>query len=129
MSKHLVILHSRYDRERAARAIAAAPAGSVVEVRAPRRTLDQNALMWVYLSKISMAKPGGRRATPEVWKAVFMHACGHAVQFEAGLDGSPFPLGFRSSQMSKAQMADLITFIQAWAAENAVELGDEAEAA
>jgi hypothetical protein len=129
MSKHVIALHGRADRDRAVRTIAAAPPGSIVEVRAPRRTLDQNALMWVYLSKISMAKPGGRIATPDVWKAVFLHACGHAVQFEAGLDGSPFPIGFRSSKLSKAQMADLITFMQAWAAENGVTLGDEQEAA
>jgi hypothetical protein len=129
MTRHVIALHGKADRERAARIIDAAPAGWTVEVRAPARTLDQNALMWVYLSKISMAKPGGRIATPDVWKAIFLHACGHAVQFEAGLDGSPFPIGFRSSKLTKAQMADLITFIQAWAAENRVPLGDEEEAA
>jgi hypothetical protein len=129
MSKHLVILHSRYDRERAARAIAAAPAGSVVEVRAPKRTSDQNSLLWAMISQISMAKPQGRHHTPEVWKALFMHAAGHAVQFEPGLDGSPFPIGFRSSKLTKAQFATLIDFILAYAAEQGVVLSTEAEAA
>jgi hypothetical protein len=122
MSKHLVILHSRHDRERAARAIAAAPAGSVVEVRAPRRTLDQNSMLWSILSQISMAKPQGRHHTPEVWKCLAMHACGHAVQFEPGLDGSPFPIGFRSSKLTKAQMSDLLEFLIAYAAEQGVVL-------
>jgi hypothetical protein len=129
MTRHVIALHGHADRDRAIRTIQAAPPGSIVEVRAAKRTVDQNALMWVYLSKISMAKPAGRIATPDVWKALFMHACGHAVQFEAGLDGSPFPIGFRSSKLTKAQMADLITFVQAWAAENGVTLGDEQEAA
>jgi hypothetical protein len=129
MSKHLVILNSRHDRERAARAIAAAPAGSVVEVRAPKRTSDQNSLLWAMLSQISMAKPQGRHHTPEVWKALFMHAAGHAVQFEPGLDGSPFPIGFRSSKLTKAQFSNLIEFILAYAAEQGVVLSTEAEAA
>jgi hypothetical protein len=126
---HHVVLSGKAQRDRAKALIDAAPGGAVVEVRAPRRTVSQNSLLWVYLSKISMAKPGGRRATPEVWKCLFMHACGHAVQFEAGLDGSPFPIGFRSSRLTKAQMIDLITFVQAWSAENGVALGDEQEAA
>ena len=129
MSKHLVILHSRYDRERAARAIAAAPVGSVVEVRAPKRTSDQNSMLWSALSKISMAKPQGRHHTPEVWKCLFMHAAGHAVQFEPGLDGSPFPIGFRSSKLTKEQCSNLIEFILAYAAEQGIVLSTEAEAA
>lgn len=129
MSRHLIRLSGPRERERAARAIMSAPPGSMVEISAPRRTLDQNSLLWVYLSRISTAKPGGRRLSPDVWKALFMHACGHEVQFEAGLDGSPFPLGFRSSKLTKAQMGDLLTFIQQWCAENDVPLGDEQEAA
>lgn len=128
MSRHLIRLSGPRERERAARAIMSAPPGSMVEISAPRRTLDQNSLLWVYLSRISAAKPGGRKLSPDVWKALFMHACGHAVQFEQGLDGSPFPLGFRSSKLTKAQMGDLLDFIGSWAAENGIAL-DDAEAA
>ncbi len=78
------------------------------------RTDDQNALMWVLLSDLSRAKPDGRRATPETWKCLCMHACGWSVQFEMGIDGQPFPVGFRSSKLKKSQMADLISFIQAY---------------
>ena len=53
---------------------------------------------------------------------MFMHACGHAVQFESGLDGKPFPTGFRSSKLSKSQMSDLIEFIHAYAASNGVDM-------
>jgi hypothetical protein len=129
MSKHLIALHGRADRERAVRTIAAAPPGSIVEVRAPRRTLDQNAMLWSALSQISMAKPQGRNHTPEVWKCLFMHAAGHAVQFEPGLDGSPFPIGFRSSKLTQAQFATLIDFILAYAAEQGIALSTEADAA
>jgi len=43
------------------------------------------------------------------------------VQFETGLDGAPFPIGYSSSKLTKAQMADLIEFMYAFGAENCVE--------
>jgi len=51
-----------------------------------------------------------------------MHAAGHQVQFAEGLDGSgPFPVGFRSSHLSVAQMADLITVIQEYGDRHGVQ--------
>lgn len=97
-----------------------APAGAVLSIRESKRTNDQNALMWCLLSDISRSMPDGRRHTPEVWKELMMHACGHAVQFEMGLNGQPFPVGFRSSKLTKSQMADLITFIQQYGDEKGV---------
>ena len=121
MSKgQTIILGGAYSREQASKVIAAAPAGSVCEVKAPRRTLDQNAKLWAMLSDISRAMPEGRRHTPEQWKCVFMSACGWEVQFLPGLDGNPFPAGFRSSRMTKKQMADLITFVAAYGDEHGV---------
>jgi len=70
-------------------------------------------------------KPGGRFHTPDTWKALFMHACSHAVQFENGLNGQPFPIGFRSSRLSKSEMADLITFMLAWGDEQGVQWSNE----
>jgi hypothetical protein len=58
-----------------------------------------------------------------------MHALGHSVRFEMGLNGEPFPVGFRSSQLTKAQMSDLMEFMSAWAAERGVIFSNEARAA
>lgn len=100
-------------REYAKRMIDGAPEYAVVSIRKGDRTLGQNAKMWAMLTDIARSKPEGRRWTPETWKCAFMHSLGHQVQFCEGLDGSgPFPLGFRSSHLSKQQMADLITVIQ-----------------
>lgn len=107
-----VILRGKSQRDLAKRLIDAAPIDYVVTVKEPTRNNDQNALMWVLVSDISRAKPLGRRQTPEMWKCLFMKACGHHVQFLEGLDGEPFPVGFRSSKLSVRQMADLITYIQ-----------------
>ena len=112
-------------REYAKRLIDAAPDYAVVTVRAGDRTLDQNAKMWCLLSDISRAKPEGRSWTPEVWKAAFLHCLGHQVQFAEGLDGSgPFPLGFRSSKLSKTQMSDLLEVITEYGTRHGVQWSD-----
>ena len=120
-----IVLHGLSSRQKAESLVNAAPSGSVMNIRPPSRTSDQNAKLWAMLSDVSRAMPGGRRLTPDVWKAVFMNACGHAVQFETGLSGEPFPIGFRSSRLSKAQMSELIEFILAWGSENGVQWSDD----
>lgn len=122
------ILDSPYRRNRAHRLIDAAPMGAVMTISLPKRTTDQNARFWAMLSDISRAKPDGRSHTPETWRDLFMHAMGHAVRFEMGLNGEPFPAGFRSSRLSKSQMSDLMEFMSAWAAEKGITLHDEVAA-
>lgn len=116
-----LILSSQWARGKAKELIDRAPPGAVLNIREAKRTSDQNAKLWAMLSDISRAKPEGRRHVPEVWKALFMSACGHAVQFEQGLDGTPFPVGFRSSRLNKSQMADLITFVMEYGDRHQVE--------
>ncbi len=113
-------LIDRRVRERAKVIIDAAPDGYVVRIGEPTRNLDQNARLWAMLADISKAIPDSRRHTPEDWKCLFMHACGWEVQFLDGLDGRPFPSGFKSSRMTVRQMADLITFVMAYGDERGV---------
>jgi hypothetical protein len=122
---HKTVLSSPFARQRAKELIDKAPAGFVAEVREPKRTTDQNARLWAMLSDVSVSKPLGRRHTPEEWKCIFMAACGWEVLFLEGLDGRPFPQGFRSSQLTKSQMTTLQDFIEAWGSENGVRWTDE----
>ncbi len=108
----------------AAKLIEQAPDGYIVTIKEPTRNLDQNARLWAMLTDVSKAIPDGRRHTPEDWKCLFMHACGWEVQFLDGLDGRPFPSGFKSSRMTVKQMADLITFIMAYGDEAGVVWSD-----
>ncbi len=123
-----LILDSHYRRDQARRLVDAAPVGAVLTIAPPKRSTDQNARFWAMLSDISRAKPDGRMHTPETWKALFLHAMGHASRFEMGLNGEPFPVGFRSSQLSKAQMSDLMEFMSAWAAEKGIVFSNEVAA-
>ena len=107
-----VILRGKEQRTLARELIDSAPDNAVVTIKAATRTLDQNAKMWAMLSDIARAKPEGRMWTPDTWKAAFMHALGHEIMWQPGIDGgSPFPAGFRTSRLDKAQMADLITMV------------------
>lgn len=110
-----VILRSPVQRALAKQMVDRCPPDAVVTFSEAKRTLDQNALMWVLLSDIARARPEGRAMPPEMWKAAFLSALGHEIVWQPGLEGAPaFPAGFRSSRLSKAQMAELITFIQAY---------------
>jgi hypothetical protein len=118
---HRIILTNAFSRQRFKRIVDKAPEGYVAEVHAPRRTLSQNDKLWSMLTDISLSKPGGATYSPEEWKARIMHACGWECQFLPGiLDGHPFPVGFRSSQMSKSQMSAMIDWMQAWGDEQGV---------
>lgn len=120
------VIHLRGERQRelAKSLIDKAPDNAVVKISPEKRSDDQNAKMWAMLSDVSRSKPEGRRHIPEVWKCLFMQACGHEVTFEHGLDGRPFPLGFHSSKLTKAQMSDLIEFIYSYGAKHGVRWSD-----
>ena len=121
---HTIILRGESQRELARQYIGKAPDGTVVRLSKPVRSLEQNAKMWSLLSDVSRAKPNGISHTPEVWKDLFMNACGHEVQFLQGLNGLPFPAGFKTSRLTSDQMSELIEFIYAWGSEQGVIFGE-----
>ena len=91
-------------RALAHRLIDAAPERTVVTLDHERRTKEQSDKMWAMISDVARARPEGRCHVPDMWKAIFMKACGHEVMFLQGIDGEPFPYGFRSSKLNKHQM-------------------------
>lgn len=111
-------------RARIAHLVLKLKAGWKVKVAKRNRSLEQNALLWTLLTDLSKAKPDGRCHTPETWKCIVMHAAGHEVSFENGLDGRPFPVGFRSSNMTVAQMSELIEYVFAYGATQGVEFSE-----
>lgn len=129
MTGQTVILHGDLQRAQAKQLIDCAPANAVVNIKQQKRTIPQNAKMWSMLSDISRAKPEGRCHTTDVWKCIFMNACGHQIQFVPGLDGEVFPMGFKSSQLTLEQMITLIDFIYWYGAQHGVVWSDERQAA
>lgn len=124
-----VIIRGQSQRDLAKQIIDRAPLDAVVTVREGTRSLDQNAMMWACLSDIARAKPEGRSMSPETWKAAFMSALGYEIVWQPGIeDAPPFPAGFRTSRLSKARMADLLTFILAYGDRHGVQWSNEVAA-
>jgi hypothetical protein len=107
-------------RALAKKLIDAAPVGAVVNVSEATRTTEQNTRMWAMLSDIARAKPGGRVLSTDKWKALFMDACGHKVEWEPGLEGGVVPVGYRSSSLRKGEMSEIIEAMFAFGAEHDV---------
>ena len=115
-----VILRGDSQRALACEVIRRAPPNAVVTIKEETRNADQNAKLWAMISDVSRAKPEGRVHAPEVWKCLFMAACGHSVRFEMGLDNQPFPIGFSSSRLNKKQFADLIETVYEYGSRHGV---------
>jgi len=125
-----IILSGLASRQKAESLVNAAPTGAVLTIKPPTRSNDQNALMWSLLSEISRAKPDGRVLTPDIWKSVFMAACGHQVRFEPTLEGDGvIPIGFRSSRLTKDEMSELIECILEYGARHGVQFHHQEQAA
>lgn len=124
MSQSFTLIGPRV-RQNALEAVRSAPPGYIVEIKEPKRSIEQNSLLWSLLGDLARAQPEGRNWTPETFKAAMMHYLGHQVMFAEGLGGTgPFPIGFRTSRLTKKQMTDLIDCILSYGAEHGVVFKD-----
>jgi hypothetical protein len=131
VSRYFFVLHTKADRIRAVNTIAAAPDGARVEVKAERRSLDQNKKLWAGLTDVATQLPWhGRKLRPDDWKLIFLDALKLESELVPNLEGTGFvSIGRSSSDLTKAEMADLLTIIEKFGAEHGVVFGDEAKAA
>ena len=121
-SRAIVLLKSDDDRSKVARWARGVPQGTVVEFRAPRRSTEQNALMWSLLGQISKQVVWyGQKLSSEDWKDV-LSASLRKTRVVPGIDDGTFvPLGMRTSQMTKQELSDLLELIWAFGAERGVK--------
>lgn len=122
MSRAVVKISNELDRRKVAAWASNVRAGTTVEFRAPRRSNDQNALMWSLLTQISQQVEWfGKFRSPEDWKDLTTAALRHA-EFVPGITpGTLVPLGMRTSQMTSAEISDLIESLYAFGAERGVK--------
>lgn len=94
----------------------------VLEVRPETRNDEQNKLLHATLTEIAKTREwAGKKRDVEVWKrlltAAWLRARGESVEILPALDGHGVDVVFRrTSSLTKAECAELITFIQAWEA-------------
>lgn len=129
MSRWTFIL-TKSNRELVRKWLDRAPDGFRLEIAEPKRSTDQNAKLWATLTDIARQRPvhNGVKMTPDLYKAVFMQALGREMVMLPTLNGDGFfPIGHRSSELSKAEFSDLLELIHAWAAQNGVALHESEE--
>lgn len=108
-------------RKNAILAVQEAPQGHVVSIKAPTRSLMQNNRLWALLTDISRQVDWyGRKLTPENWKDVFTAAM-KKQDVVPGIEGGFVVLGMSTSKMTKQEMVDLQTIIEAFGAERQVK--------
>jgi hypothetical protein len=125
MSRLVLQLDTARNREIAKRAIDKAPPGYVADIHEEKRSDEQNRALWPRLAEIQKQRPMHNSVpmSPELWKAVFMDALGHETAYAPKLEGAGyFPIGHRSSLLSKTEFGDLLSLIDAWAAQNGIHL-------
>jgi hypothetical protein len=115
-------------RSRALEAVKQAPDGYMVEVKEPKRTLDQNAAMWPILEAFSAqlqwpvnGKPV--HLDPEEWKIILTAAFfDERVRIARGLNGGAVMLGHSTSKMGKKAFSEFLEFLHATAIDRRVNL-------
>ena len=85
-----------------------------------RRNLSQNARMWAMLSDISrQVEWHGMKLSKDDWKDM-ASASLKRQRVVPGIDGGFVVLGQRTSEMSKADMSELLEFLEAFGAQHGV---------
>lgn len=126
MSRAIFTLAHTTARKRALQAVADAPDGYVVTVAEPTRSLEANAKLHAELTEIAdNVEWCGKKRPVETWKrlmtAAWLRARGESVEILPALDGHGVDVVFRrTSDLSRAEMSELIEYLLAWKAENLV---------
>jgi hypothetical protein len=122
MSRALLVLHSPEIRARAVDWVRRAPAETRVEFKGPKRSLDQNSRFWAMLTDVAtQLRWHGLTLSTDDWRLIFLDALKRELRMVPNIDGSGFVnLGRSSSDLSKSEMADLITLIEAFGAQHGV---------
>lgn len=130
MSRNAVEIKTQADRNLIARWAQNVPVGTTFEVRSARRSTDANAMMWSLLGQIAKQVTWhGQKLTAEDFKDL-CSASLRRYHLVPGIDPGTFvPLGMRTSQMTKEEMADLIDLIVAFGTGQGVKFREFEEVA
>jgi hypothetical protein len=116
-------------KERAKRLIDQAPANYVVAIAEETRSQEQNRLMWPLIADIREQVPGMDAFAPDDIKLRFLHALGQELRFLPELEGAGmFPVGQRSSTLSKTQFTALIELMFEYGSRHGVQWSAKSEA-
>lgn len=121
MSRRTIKLASREARQRAHALIDAAPEGYAVAIGEETRSQEQNRLMWPLIADMQAQIPGMETFSADDTKLRFLNALGQELRFLPELEGAGlFPVGQRSSTLSKSQFSALVELMFAHGSKHGV---------
>lgn len=121
----LLRLTNQAARAAARKAVDEAPAGHVVRIGEPTRSLEANARLHALIAEIAETREwAGGRQDPETWKrllvAAWMRATDRKVTLMPALDGHGVDAIYqRTSKLSVSECNELMDFVEAWHAQDA----------
>lgn len=134
MTRALLILDKPAEREKAKRWIDQAPPGTRVEYKAPKRSIEQNAMMWACLTELAEQLVWhGKRLGADDWKLVMLDALRRETKEPLRIVPNTDETGFvnlstSSSDLSKDEMTALIELILAFGAKHGVSFKEHTAA-
>lgn len=115
-------------REHAKRLIDIAPIGDMVRIGKETRSEEQNRKLWPMIDDLRRQIPELAERTRDDIKLQFLNALGVEMRFLPTLEGEGvFPVGLRSSTLTKAQFSGLLELLYAYGAKRDVQWSDPAE--
>jgi hypothetical protein len=121
MTQTVLLMSRKLDQLTARRWLANPPADCVVRFGKATRSDKQNRKLWPMLQDLQRQIPGMRLRTLDDIKLQFLNALGVEMRFLPTLEGEGmFPVGLKSSTLTKLQFAGLIELLYAFGAKNDV---------
>lgn len=128
MTARTIRLIGPQQKSYAKRLIDAADKEHVCVVRPMTRTDDQNRKLWPMLEDIRQQVDDMGRFTADDIKLRFLNALGAEMRFLPELEGAGmFPVGLRSSTLTKDQFSGLLELLYAFGAKHGVQWSDPGE--
>jgi hypothetical protein len=122
-----VWLRGEHQRRLAHQLIDKAPINAVVKISPEQRSLDQNNKMWAMISDVSRQHQRIGIMYQKYGKQSLWLLVGMRCSLKTAWTISHFPIGFRSSNLSKAQMADLIEYMYFYGSKHDIKWSEEYE--
>ncbi|GAC1572608.1 MAG: hypothetical protein NVS3B5_01540 [Sphingomicrobium sp.] len=117
------------DRQSASELVRTLKDGMRVDIKMAKRSDPQNAKFWAMLGEVAeQVIWHGEKLPPEDWKYLFMDAYKREIRLIPAIEGKGFvAIGRSSSDLTVAEMADVITLIEMFGANHSVKFKENHE--
>lgn len=129
MSAALLVLSGQTARQKAAKWCLALPMNTRVTFAEPKRSLPQNDMLHAILTRLALRQTWhGQRLTVTDWKRLLTAGMDRELRLVPNIQGDGFiALGRPTSEMSKAELSDLIEYTKKTAADFGWDIEDHDE--